>query len=339
MKKKELGQFYTTNYEYILQNFKIPDNVKNIIEPFAGNGDLIKFLDTIPECYDIEPKQDFIIKRDTLLNPPDYNNKFIITNPPYLARNKNKCKEIYDKYNQNDLYKCFIYQLIHNDCIGGILIVPLNFWCSIRKSDINLRKMFLQRYDIILLNIFEEKIFDDTTYNICSFQFEKSNNNKQINCTIYPKKINYTFYLNESNNYSFGGEIYKLPQNKNIKIERLTYKKINSKYKTNIIAKCIDNNINDKIKLYISNELYIDNTENLTARTFATLIIQPEMSSELQEKIVITFNKYLSENRKKYNSLFLTNYRENNSITRKRISFTLLFQIINYITNKLLNNK
>ena len=28
MSKSELGQFYTTNYEYILSNMKIPNNVK-----------------------------------------------------------------------------------------------------------------------------------------------------------------------------------------------------------------------------------------------------------------------------------------------------------------------
>jgi hypothetical protein len=51
--------------------------------------------------------------------------------------------------------------------VGGILIIPLNFWSSIRLSDIELRKVFLEKYDVILLNIFEEQVFDDTTYTIC----------------------------------------------------------------------------------------------------------------------------------------------------------------------------
>ncbi len=42
--KKNLGQFYTTNYEYILNGFNIPPNVDKIIEPFIGNGDLLKFI-------------------------------------------------------------------------------------------------------------------------------------------------------------------------------------------------------------------------------------------------------------------------------------------------------
>ncbi len=61
--KQKLGQFYTTNYEYILQNLKVPRKIKNIIEPFAGNGDLLKFLGDKEyniECYDIDPKKDFI---------------------------------------------------------------------------------------------------------------------------------------------------------------------------------------------------------------------------------------------------------------------------------------
>ena len=111
-KKQLYGQFFTTNQEYILQGMFIPDNITKIIEPFTGNGDLLNFITNINkyklECYDIDPKKDFIIKKDTLLNPPNYNNSFIITNPPYLARNKSSNKNYFDKYDVNDLYKCFI---------------------------------------------------------------------------------------------------------------------------------------------------------------------------------------------------------------------------------------
>ena len=161
-KSNELGQFFTKNYNYILQSLNIPENVENIIEPFCGEGDLLNFIQNKDkdkykiECYDIDPKKGFVEKRDTLLNPPQYNNKFILTNPPYLARNKCKNKEIFDKYNVNDLYKCFIMNLINDKCLGGIIIIPLNFWSSIRKADIELRKNFLQIYNIIHINIFEE---------------------------------------------------------------------------------------------------------------------------------------------------------------------------------------
>ena len=109
--KQELGQFYTTNQEYILQGMKIPDNIKTIIEPFTGNGDLLTFIEKekyIIECYDIDPKKKYIIKKNTIKNPPNYKDKYLITNPPYLARNKSKDKSLFDKYDVNDLYKCVI---------------------------------------------------------------------------------------------------------------------------------------------------------------------------------------------------------------------------------------
>ena len=339
--KKKFGQFFTTNYKYILQNLTILDDIENIIEPFTGNGDLLNFIsnDKNIECYDIDPKKDFIIKRDTILNPPNYNNKFIITNPPYLARNKSKDKTIFDKYKYNDLYKCFIHQLIESDCLGGILIIPLNFWCSIRKNDVSLRKNFVKKFSIIHMNIFEEKVFDDTSYTICSFQFElrHDNNNNKIECTIYPTNKEFPFKLNNKNNYTIGGKIYKLPHNKNIKIERLTKNNINSEFKTNILAKCIDNNINSKICLkYVNDdEIFIDDTPKLSARSYATLIIEPKLNQEEQKELIKKFNDYLENQRDKYHSLFLTNYRESNSIARKRISFDLAFRICNYMLSSI----
>jgi hypothetical protein len=226
-----------------------------------------------------------------------------------------------------------------NICIGGILIIPLNFWCSIRKSDIELRKLFLEKYDIILLNIFEEQVFNDTTYTICSFQFEiKKNNCNKLNIIIYPSKTKINTELNDDNNYIIGGYIYNLKLKNLYKITRLTTKN-KKNLNTNILVKCIDDNINNQIKLSFveAKEIYIDNTPNLTARTYATLIIEPKIDENKQKQLVIKFNKYLENHRKKYNSLFLTNYRESKDIARKRISFDLVYSITQYILENFFN--
>jgi hypothetical protein len=49
--------------------------------------------------------------------------------------------------------------------------------------------------------------------------------------------------------------------------------------------------------------------------------------------LVKDFNEFLNNQRDKYHSLFLTNYRESNTIARKRISFTLVFEIVNYLVS------
>ena len=354
--KHLLGQFYTTHQEYILQGIKIPDNIINIIEPFTGNGDLITFIKKEQtthnaiyniECYDIEPKIDYIIKKDSILNPPVYHNKYLITNPPYLARNKSNDKTLFNKYNVNDLYKCVIKNLLTNICLGGILIIPLNFWSSIRIADIELRKTFLEIYNIILLNIFEEQVFDDTTYTICSFQFElKGDNNtttttttttittttNKLNIIVYPSKTIIQTELNDNNNFMIGGNIYNLKLNNTYKITRLTNKNKTQK-NTNILVKCIDDNINSQIGLSFveDNDIYIDDTPNQTARTYATLIIEPQITKDKQKELITKFNTYLDTQRKQYKSLFLTNYRESKDIARKRISFDLVYSITEYI--------
>ena len=242
--KKELGQFYTTNYNYILQNLTIPTDISTIIEPFAGKGDLLKYLtkDYTIESYDIDPKDEIIIKRDTLLEPPIFENKFILTNPPYLARNKSKSKIIYDKYNENDLYKCFIRELLKNQAIGGIIIIPLNFFCSIRKKDVNLRRDFLKVYNIKQLNIFEEQVFEDTKYTICSFLFMKEDYSGLINTTIYPINKNIILKINKDNKYQIGGELYQSKKSP-YKIERLTKNNKTKPNITNILLKCIDDSL------------------------------------------------------------------------------------------------
>ena len=337
-KKSQLGQFFTTNYQYILQNLYIPEEVNNIIEPFAGNCDLLSFIDnqdnyTI-ECYDIEPRKDNVVERDTLSNPPNYDNKFVLTNPPYLARNKSEHKILFDKYGVNDLYKCFLKTIINSLMLGGIIIIPLNFWCSVRTTDISLRKEFLKTFKIIKVNVFEEQVFNDTTYTICSFQFERNNNDNKnkhiISMDIYPIRKSLNVELNDKNNYTIGGEIYNLPKQTEYNITRLIK---GDKPNTNIIAKCIDDNINNQIKLEIVNddEIFYDETPNKSARTYATLVITPELSMTQQEELVQRFNKYLDDMRKKNNSLFLTNYRESKSIARKRITFDLVYQIVGYL--------
>ena len=62
-------------------------------------------------------------------------------------------------------------------------------------------------------------------------------------------------------------------------------------------------------------------------------MIKPKITITQQEKLVELFNNFLNEKRENCNSLFLSNYRESKDIARKRISFTLVYEICNYLLN------
>jgi len=65
-----------------------------------------------------------------------------------------------------------------------------------------------------------------------------------------------------------------------------------------------------------------------TSRNMAHLIFKQEVSIGEQEILMQEFNQELNENRQKYFSFFLTNFRDNN---RKRISFNLTYKFLNYL--------
>ncbi|MHB2028550.1 MAG: Eco57I restriction-modification methylase domain-containing protein [Acidimicrobiales bacterium] len=320
--KRALGQFYTKNYDYILQNMCVPPDVARVIEPFCGEGDLLKMVPKTAqiEKYDIAPQKEDIIKRDTLADPPDYKGSFVITNPPYLARNKAADKTYFNKYGANDLYKCFIKTM--NGALGAILIVPLNFWCSMRKNDIALRANFLQQYNVLQINIFEERVFDDTSYAVCAFRAAAGAQRGPIKITIYPEKKTIEVFINKKNNYTIGGKLYLLETNANYKIMRAAAQ---NEANTRILCKCIDDNT--PINLSIG-PVFVDKTPKQSERSFCTLVIEPSLSDDEQIQLVQNFNEFLQSQRKKYHSLFLPNYREGR---RKRISFDLIYRICGHL--------
>lgn len=196
----------------------------------------------------------------------------------------------------------------------------------------------MTKYDIVIINIFEESVFDDTAYSVCSFQFQLKTTVSHIDCIrayVYPNDTQISFVLNASNNYSIGGDIYQLKQTDKYAIDRATSKYNDLKYNTNILVKCIDDNSNNMICCAYIDDLtrnqYIDTTPNLSACSYALLMIKPSLSITQQHQLIDEFNMFLKNKRLKYNSLFLSNYCESNTIARKRISFKLVYKICNHL--------
>lgn len=324
MNKQQLSQFYTKNASYILQGLNIPDNVE-IIEPFCGNGDLIKWSKKHCECFDLEPKIQGTIQQDVLLNPPNYENKFVLTNPPFKNKNKNKDKTIYNQYQVDDLYKAFLKTLIIGKVFGGILILPLNFLCE--ENDV-VRTMFLLNFSIQKLNIFHEAVFEDTKYSVCSFLFVKGEQKNSIPTIFFPENKSILLELKKEYGFRPGGEIYtQLHKNTKpeIQIGRLVEgESTENKHLTNLTLRATDTGKEDgKIKLFIHEKPFIGKK---TERILASLWSNVEITNE--ETIVKLFNDFLNENREKYNSLFLTHFRDASNCPRKRISFDFSYKLL-----------
>lgn len=296
---------------------------KIVVDPFAGNCDLLNLIDNEKMAFDLDPKTEGVEKRDSLLNPISYAGKYIFTNPPFLNKNKTKNKTIFNKYDTDDLYKASLLSIM--DCDGGIVIVPLNFFSG---EDKKIREKFLSNFRILNVNVFEEEVFDDTSYTVCCFSFIKEKNEKQqIKFNFFPNKKSIDIALTKDDGYTIGSEIYNLKKS-NVNVKRLREGDLAPK--SRIFLSAIDTGAKEgKINLELRNEPFYGKD---TDRSFATIVFDRIFSEDEEELIVNKFNEKLDFFRDKYNSLFLSQYRNSTKeMARKRIGFKLAYTLISNI--------
>jgi hypothetical protein len=361
--KRALAQFFSTKADYIFQGFPMPEGP--IVEPFAGRGDLIEWVQTQGyvgpvEAFDIMPQHPYIVQRDTLRNSPSYADAWVITNPPFIARNKTaEHRDLYDLHETNDLFKIFMMTLVDGDgCAkarGGYAIIPLNFLCSVRPMDIACRARFFGAYSLVRVNLFEEAVFDDTACTVIAIWFVAVDAvgaataaaaaaaavatvaapRQVFTMHRYPQKSSKEFTLAAAHKWIIGGDIYDLPMNPAIKVTRavagvtlaaneqlthLTFTAIDSGMAAGRICLTCDPDHS-----YIGEE---------SSRTYATLVVRGlhrPLTVVEQTAIATRFNELFERLREQYWSLFLTNYRESKEYARKRAPFGLCYQIVNHL--------
>lgn len=318
---------YTTKAALICGNLVeyIPSDA-TLIEPFVGGGDLLElFPNHSWERYDIDPKIE-ATTQDTLLSPPDYKGKWVITNPPYLAKNKAINKEIFAKYSVDDLYKATLISILEAE--GGILIIPTNFFTDERTGAV--REKFFNRFKILRANIFTEPVFTTTTYSVCSFAFTKKENTKlpqSFELIIQPANEKVQVSIYPEYDYRIAGEFYNSIAKVSNIFGRLVGK-TSKDYISNIKLYALDTR-NERIRLEFEPNHYEGKESD---RSYATLTCKRELTEEQEKKLIAAFNEQLEGFRKSYHDLSLTNYRDYN---RKRIGFTFAYQLLSKIYKEL----
>ncbi len=365
--KKQLGQFFTTNSDYILQGLGEFVKNKEITDPFAGSQDLMLWAQKNEAKkiigFDIDKRlvdSKKVFYNDSLNNPKKYN--FIVTNPPYLHKNKADIKTktlCFSGENSKfeDLYQVSLKSI--SDSNEGIVIVPLNFLSA--ENSRKIREIFFNKFEIVRLNIFTQQVFNDTTYNVISFFYKKKKNfsgKMSINAHIFPDNHEAKFNLYQKHGWQLGGEfISKINSTKNILgVYRLTLgdlkdgsasirlafnniKDIKEHKLSNTLKKAIEDNILFLRAIDTKNgkKIQLENIRDYevygligkkTSRNMAYLMFKKPLSIDKQKKLIELFNKELNEAREKHLSLFLTNFRDNN---RKRISFDFTYKFLNYL--------
>lgn len=367
--KKQFGQFFTKNSDYILQGLDKYVKNKNVIDPFAGSGDLLDWAKENKaksvKGYDVD--ENYVDNKNIFLN--DSLNKslkysFVLTNPPYLNVNKAD-KEIKEKYFNNfdfeDLYQISLCSVMKSK--EGIVIVPINFLSA--ENSKKIRELFFYRFRIVEMSYFKRQVFPDTTYNVIAFYYKKKKDffkdKFTIKTHIYPDNKIINIELNKKFGWTIGGEFsVKIKNQKNLLgVYRLTEDEIlNKKGPAEITAAY--NHTKTVLKLKIPEDVYklvksniillkaIDSgteqgkisLEDVRKHEIDCLISKP--SSRHMIYLIFKQKLSISEQQKiielfnkevnRLRDLYLSLFLTNyRDNDRKRISFDFTYKMINYL--------
>lgn len=337
--KQKYGAFHTENVDQLFSGFESLVKNKLIIDPFVGGGDLIDWAlqhgAKDYEVYDLFPAFPKTLQNDSLFNPPDYTGKFLVTNPPYLSRNKSKKENVktFDKWEQDDLYKCHLASL-YPTCDAGLIILPTNF---LSESRPNARYMFFKNYTIGKAKYYMYQAFPNVTTGIMVFNFYKNNDQiKKFDIEIHRSATDIQTVkvkLSPQYNYLWGDEFFDYIEDtdpiKIIKYDIASKKKPNTKIVIGLLTK---GSYGLGAHINTGNPLLVRKT---TFTTYQISIDGYNLSNQQQTKIVDLYNKKLNYYIKKYHGLFLANYMgAEQKIKSRKFSNLLLSRVIKEILNE-----
>lgn len=303
--KRELGQYFTTynpfqNSGFLNWAYECDLSKTTILEPFAGSNNLINMLQDMGLCtdfksFDIEPKNKFVKRRDTLKNFPK-GFKVCITNPPYLAQNSAKRRNLeFPNIIYDDLYKYSLEKCLENcDYVGAI--IPASFFNA------NIFRERLSHY--ILLN---SKMFNDTEHPVCLALFKKFSEDVDL--------YNDNKYLGKLSDLK-----KKLPKS-NINMD-IRFNVPNG----NLRLIAIDNTIEPSIK-FVNGEEISPERIRVSSRSITRIMIPTEYKiNNIIEKLNYNLNIF----RKETYDLFLTPFKglRKDNYYRRRLDYKLAKKLI-----------
>ena len=288
----------------MMQGFDINFIDRHVVDPFAGGCDLmnyaIEFGAASSTGYDLHPTSSAIIQNDSLMDPIDYTDKLLFSNPPYLAANKCRTgdKRPYDKWKQSDYYKCHLASL-YPTCDEAVLVLPANF---LSESSATARNMLFKNYICMKAKYWTNPMFNDTSSTICMIHIIKGVQDvQQFPCTLNDTTI-IDMVISAKNGWLFGDEFFDY-----INVPMTVYKCDNSTEapNTHIVI-----GILDKGSYGTGYHLNYGDPKVSKKTAFTTFQVRSKipLSENEEREIVKLANEKLNSYRTKYSSMFMSNY-------------------------------
>lgn len=304
MRKKDLGQYFTRNDIWLkpqIKDFMLNSGVSSVLDPFCGNGDLLKVARDLgfKNCvgYDIDSTLNW--KINDSLKYIEKTDALILTNPPYLAKNSAKRRKspsykYFDGNNYSDLYLIALDRILDSS-EKSVVIIPESFLQT---------GLFCER--LHSLTVIEDNPFIDTECPVCVACFD--DREKDANEVAIFKNNEFLFTMDELN------RMRKKPKN----TLPLTF---NDK-EGQVGIRCIDGvQVNNNICYSKPDKLNYDLNKICTSSRSITVVgVETDKSIE---KLISTANDILYDYREKTKDLLLCAFKGNqtDNSRRRRLDF------------------
>lgn len=307
-KKRSLGQFFTKNHFWLkphIIDFIKSTNKNTVLDPFAGEGDLLKtaldlgLVNTIG--FDIDETLPWE-KNDSLINIPRVQDAIIITNPPYLTNYSAKRKKIFPTVKKyfdicpyDDLYQLALEKCFENNDFG-VVIIPETF--------INSK---FPKNRILSITVIEDLMFNDTENPICVVCFD--NKYKNYNEIKIYKNDKYINTLGELEKFR------KKPQ----KDVKMRFNSVGGQ----IALRAVDTTTPGKVINFMRAKELVYNRDNIKVSSRLITLIELEVDEKYIDKIIKNSNQILLKYRENTSDLLLSPFKGNtrDGIRRRRLDY------------------
>jgi hypothetical protein len=311
----------------LLKDIEKPPKGTIVVVPFATQP-LMEWLgrDHIILGYSSDPYTTTIFKKDCLLSPPRLSGAYVICYPPWDRKNDASDKSIFDSYGTDNLYKCFLKNLINDSqALGGTIIIPLNFLTGSRDSEKKRRKDFLNSYKIKKLHVYNEITINTYTPIVLSFirRTEPKPTVEMFMPVFYPSRTQLTWLFDTSTPMLPGSDPFKYTPYTSTPNNQI-------KIKTTLLE---TEDVDDSQHMYVCK--FESSTRKIAAQDNAVsadyrISIQGHMSKRLQRRLMNDFNKWVGDWIELTNGIFL-NYTTTNNIKTPYISTDLVTEAMKRI--------
>jgi len=317
----------------LFHGFSPPPSFTHILDPFPNEDATAYLRSTFPTV----PRWPVSEHDDVWLSPPPYTDKWVITVVPHGTATEAVGKAVVAKYNEHDVYKCFLKSLMDGGCAGAWLCLPLSLFLGLNGTGVRLH--LFSQYRVVAVNQFHGHVlrYDACSYvAVCIHRSPEPLLTQSILWSLAHERQ--SLPIQRADDWVCCADLYRVPRRPTLKVTRLlSHSPVAPEtHVTHLVLQAIDGGaVNARIRMRVDpHKQYGDAaSKNLTTLCVKGVVL----TMAQQEQVAERWTLLVEELRQERWGLFLSPLDDQITYSRKRIGYKLAFILTEHVISKMLD--